>query len=500
MKGRTLGTERLLLGWLQRIGVKGCDVYKPASFLPASFLIVALLLALSPIYAQQPATNNGQSVASTSAPTAPIAPYAENGGSTGVGVLSPAGGQGLLVVQADTHVLSGAEMLGLGFLRAPQSFFDPMLSITQGADTGIVPGVVDSTTTVGGGFALDEQWARLHLITLYNGSRSFYHPNAPLPGSSQRLSFAPTLTFGRWVVRLRDDLTLAPQGGFNGLGLEGAALAGDAALTNVTPLLEPGDDVLTAWIERLDNTSFGEVDYSLSRRATMTFVGSDTELHFLHSGYIDSDNPHGRAGYTYLLTPRDSIGLVYDYSLMRFSGYSSQTQTHLAQFSFAHTLVGRWAFQLSAGPQFVRLEDFGPLSGNQWSWSLTSSLTYQTHHANYLLTYVRGVTSGAGVIIGAETNVATVTVSRTLSRYWLGILNAGYAQNQPLVGAGQFTDWFAGANLIAPMGRHFRAVLNYSYLQQTNTGVCIVANCGLTMGRNIGNVRLEWHPLGIPRE
>ena len=93
-------------------------------------------------------------------------------------------------------------------------------------------------------------------------------------------------------------------------------------------------------------------------------------------------------------------------SLMRFPGFSSQTQTHLAQFSFAHTLVGRWAFQLSAGPQFVRLEDFGPLSGDQWSWSLTSSLTYQTHHANYLLTYVRGVTSGAGVIIGAETNVA----------------------------------------------------------------------------------------------
>ena len=59
MKGRTLGTERLSLGRLQRIGVKDCDVYKPAPF-----LIVALLLALSPAHAQQPATNNGQSVAS----------------------------------------------------------------------------------------------------------------------------------------------------------------------------------------------------------------------------------------------------------------------------------------------------------------------------------------------------------------------------------------------------------------------------------------------------
>ena len=100
------------------------------------------------------------------------------------------------------------------------------------------------------------------------------------PGNSQHLSFAPTLTFGRWVVRSRDDLALAPQGGFNGLGFEGAPLAADTALTNVTPLLEPGDDILTAWTERLDNTSFGEVDYSLSRRTTMTFVGSYTVTAF----------------------------------------------------------------------------------------------------------------------------------------------------------------------------------------------------------------------------
>src|SRR4029077_17366482 len=132
-----------------------------------------------------------------------------------------------------------------------------------------------------------------------------------------------------------------------GLNIVGAPLsASDSVLTNVTPQIEPTQSIQTGWTERLDNTTLGEVDYSLSRRATVTLVGSYGLLHFLHSGFIDGNNSQGRAGYTYLLTHKDSIGITYDYSLMRFTGTPSRTESHLAQISFAHSLAGRWAFQV----------------------------------------------------------------------------------------------------------------------------------------------------------
>jgi hypothetical protein len=234
----------------------------------------------------------------------------------------------------------------------------------------------------------------------------------------------------------------------------------------------------------------------------MTLVGSYGLLHFLRPGYISGNTAQGRAGYTYLLTPRDSIGLTYDYALMRFTGAASSTQNHLVQLSFAHTLAGRWSFQLAGGPQFLLLENSGFSSGGRWTWSATSSLAYLTHHNGLSLGYFHGITGGSGVILGAETDALTGSISRSLAR-WLGSLNSGYTRNATLVASGssaQFNSWFAGAHLARPLGRHFRVGLNYSYQQQTGTGSCPVLSCGLSTARNVGSLSLEWHPLGVRTE
>jgi hypothetical protein len=47
----------------------------------------------------------------------------------------------------------------------------------QGVDTGIVPGNIDSVTSIGGSLALDQKWGRFQLITLYNGRKSLYRPD-----------------------------------------------------------------------------------------------------------------------------------------------------------------------------------------------------------------------------------------------------------------------------------------------------------------------------------
>jgi hypothetical protein len=471
----------------------------------AVFLVSAFLLALPAARAQQqPSRQSGQSTSQL--PLQPDATPGNDGNDVSVpatGILPPSGGNGSSQVQPDTHVLSGAEMLGLGSLRAHRSFFDPVLRITEGADAGLVPGKTDSTSLIGGGFALDQQWSRSHLIMQYYGSRILDYPDSVFDSSYHNLSFSQTITFGRWIVRLRDDLIISPQSNFGGLDIAGAPLpASDAALTSVTPQLEPAQTIQTGWAERVDNTPLGEVDYSLSRRSTVTLTGSYGLLHFLHSGFIDGNNPQGRAGYTYLLTPKDSIGITYNYSLMRFVGTPSRTQSHLAQVSFAHSILARWAFQLSAGPQLFQLESFGLPSGGQWTWSVTSNLTYHTRRTNYSLAYFREITSGSGVILGAETNGLTATISRSLTRNWVGSLNGGYARNTSLTPTqnSNFGYSFVGVNLGRPLGRHLHFDLNYQHQQQKSPGGCLVATCGLNMGRNIGSIGLEWHPLGARRE
>jgi hypothetical protein len=478
---------------------------KPNLYRVALFIIFTSLLALPAAWAQQPTVNGSQS-SDASQPLAPLAPGAATG-SSGTAA-SPAGSvsgdQASTQIQPDTHILSGAEMLGLGFLHAPHSFFDPVLRISEGADTGLVQGITESSTSIGGGFALDQQWGRFHLITQYYGAKLLYYPASSFSSSYHDLSFSPTLAFGRWAVHLREDLHVSPEQSFGGLDIAGAPLpASDAALTNVTPLLEPPETIATGWAERLDNTSLADIDYSLSRRSTVTLSGSYGLLHFFSPGYIDGNTVQGHVGYTYLLTPRDSMAITYNYSLMRFTGTTTRTVSHLAQLSFAHTLTARWSFQVAAGPQLFQLEGLGLSSGGQLTWSLTSGLTYQTHHNAYALQYFRGITGGSGVILGAETEGVTASISRALTRYWSGALNTGAARNTGLVPSQalpQFDYWFAGANVGRPLGRHFHINLNYAYQQQSQSGSCPVLSCGLNTERNVGSFSLEWHPLGVRRE
>jgi hypothetical protein len=478
---------------------------KPNLHRVALFIISASLLVLPAARAQQPAVNGSQP-SDASQPIAPLASSAATGSSGNATSLaaSASGDQASTQVQPDTHILSGAEMLGLGFLRAPHSFFDPVVRITLGADTGLVQGTTEDSGSIGGGFALDEQWGRFHLITQYYGAKLFYYPASSFSSSYHDLSFSPTLTFGRWVVHLRDDLRVSPEQSFGGLDIAGAPLpASDAALTSVTPLLEPPETIATGWAERLDNTALAEVDYSLSRRSTVTFSGSYGLLHFFQSGYIDGATAQGHAGYTYRLTPRDSMAVTYNYSLMSFTGTTTRTVSHLAQLSFSHTLAARWSFQVAGGPELLQFQGLGLPSGSQLTWSLTSSLNYLTHHNAYALQYFRGITGGSGVILGAETEGLTASVSRSLTRYWSGALNGGAAQNTGLVPSQalpQFDYWFAGGNIGRPLGRHLHFNLNYAYQRQTQSGGCAVLSCGLSTGRNAGSFTLEWHPLGVHRE
>ena len=88
----------------------------------------------------------------------------------------------------------------------------------------------------------------------------------------------------------------------------------------MAPTFVPDGSILTGQGDRLSDAILGEVDYRLSRRSTLTVGGSYGLLHFLTSGYIDSQNEAGQIGYGYQLDRKDTLGFVFYGDHFSFNG------------------------------------------------------------------------------------------------------------------------------------------------------------------------------------
>jgi hypothetical protein len=408
--------------------------------------------------------------------------------------------------QPDTHVLSSAETLGVGSLRGLRRIFDPALQISEFDETGLATGRATVVSNLGGSLDMDQHWGRYHLAVAYNGAEVIYQPSyygmRYVPYHD--LSISPEILLGRWTFRLRDSGLYSWGTGFGGLFTGGPALGAHySPLNSIQPSLAPNGTIQTGLARQLNNTALGEVDYAFSHRTTLTVVGSYGLMHFLNPGYINSQSVNGRVGYNYALSAGNSISLSYDYNRISFGGASNRLQTDLVQMSFGRKITGRLAFQLGAGPQLLRLENFGSSGSRQLSWSAFGALTYNLPRTGYSLSYFRGVTAGSGVFFGSKSQTITGTVNREFTRFWSASVKGGYAINDGLVPngflAGRFDNWFAGASLNRQIGRQIHFSLSYGFQRQTSGGggVCPVLSCGLPGSlsfRQFG-ATLQWHPL-----
>jgi hypothetical protein len=413
---------------------------------------------------------------------------------------------GLTQTQPDTHALSGVEELTTGSLLRLTDMFDPGLSFS---DLGYsAPGQAGSTTltsgaTVVGTLAAAKAWAGSNLEFGYGGSDTYYYPTAflgprNLPSHNAGLSL--TIVDKRWTFRLRDSFLYSWQAGFGNLFTGGPASEGQLnQLAAVQPSLNPLGTVLTGFARQVNDLSSAEVDYSVSRRTTLTLSGSYQLLDFLTSGYLSSHTVSGRAGYNYALNSKNTFALLSEYDSTSYSGTTSRFDSSLIEMSFGRKITGRLAFQVAAGPELTSFHNFGASNAQQLSWSVSSSLTRETPRTDYFVSYLRAVTPGSGVNFGSHTNTVTGSVSRRFAESWSGSINGGYAANTALVPsiifASTFKNWFAGANLGKQVGRHLSLGLSYQYQRQiVGSGACPVLSCGVVPAYQVFGVTMHWHP------
>jgi hypothetical protein len=472
-------------------------------------IIPALALTLVLYSSASRAQDQQQDQQQDNAPQAPIPPVQPPDSSDGGAhqLPAPAGrdlfGTGSPSVDTsigdDSRPLAGAEAFGVGLPTGTHNLFDAALHLSTGGDTGIQPGETNFTLSAGGLAALNHSWSRNQFTAQYSGAETLYRPAAFGDSAFQDLSAEQTIRWRRTTLRLRDDFVQSSGATFGGLSTGGPGLTTAGLTTAVAPTFVPSQTILTGQGDRLSDFILGEVDYARSRRSTLTFAGSYGLLHFLTSGYINSQSEDGRVGYGYKIDRKNTLGFYYDYDNTSYGGGTVASNT--IQATYGRLLAARTALQISGGPQFFTSTG-GP---NTLSWSAYATITQRIRRTNLSASYGRGVTNGSGVLLGSETQTATGSISSVVWRVWNPSITGGYTRNNSLAtsttaaGLAQYANWFGAANFGRLWDRIIQTNFSYGLQRQTQNGGCPVLSCGPATLRQVFTFTVDFHirPIGI---
>jgi hypothetical protein len=420
-------------------------------------------------------------------------------------------------VTPDQNTLAGAAPFTLGSLQHSRNIFDPAISFSQiGQAVPDTSGntVLTGVSVVSGSLNFNRTWSQYHFNAIYNGGETFnigYGAATSYFGATSPhyqfhdLSVTQEADWARWHVLFRDDFRASPGAAFTGQGVGGPGLSAQfasvlgASLNSFAAGFVPSETINTGEAMRYRNAVLGQAEYSFSRRSAFTFSGSYGLLHFAVPGYISSSMFNVQAGYDYLLDPSNSVAVLATYGKIDYTGTGSSTTDYVAALAYGRKITGRLAFQIAAGPQEIHFAGAGGVGNFQLLFaSINSGLTYERRRSGISVSFVRGLTGGSGVYLGATSNTFSSTAHYQFTRFWTGSVNGGYALNNSLAAAGvattQFDNWFVGANLGRRVGQHAQINFNYGASKQNSPAICPVVNgCGGTGLLQTFGMSVNWH-------
>lgn len=455
-----------------------------------------------------------------------IPPTGAQGGNSAQGMNPVSAGNENLSTAVPVVPLTGARDFGPGSSGGGHSYLLPAFIWTGFADTGIngQPGFsnVETRSVYLGNLTLERLKSHSQTDLDLAGGASFYSKSlrashaAPPPsyGTLVQAKLSETLDWRRWQVLLSDQVMYLPESafgfsGFGGLnsfagGLGGGALGNQP---NLNPTLLPNQSILTGNSRRVANTAVAEVAYHPGARSEITVTGLYGLLNFLDPGFVDNNYWGLLAGYNYQLNRRDEFGINYSHYLYKFSGSNFELLDRGFQLFYRHQLTGKLSLEIAAGPTLNQIAQ--PLGAGvvaRGFWSTFDSLKYRAGRTNAELTFARYLSGGGGVLLGAESDMARLTVGRQLARRFRGSLDFGHVFNQSLVQQTsvqrrtKYETWEAGFNFSREVGERLSFYLNYNAQRQTtNNSLCFTADCGTVHLRQVGGIGINWHgrPIGL---
>jgi hypothetical protein len=355
-----------------------------------------------------------------------------------------------------------------------------------------------------GSLSLLDAWSHAQLSLNYYGGGFISNDKALGSGSYQQFGVTQDFNFGRLQVRFLDQFSYLPEsqfgfGGATNLATPGAGGTLAPSLPGLSTNISPNQSIFSAVGPRYSNAFAPQITYDLSPRGSVTVAGSYGILRFVDGGNFGNDNLLGSFGYNYVLTPRDSIGVVYRFSTFHFAGNPQAIGDQTASFAYSRKITGRLALQLEGGPDFTQLRI--PVSGKSslLSGSGRASLNYAFQRGGLALSYNHGVTGGAGILVGSSTDYVTLTGNRQISQRWNATGSFGYAANRSIANVlsantqQTFNSWFITAGLTRLLTPDANFVLGYTARFQTSSAaVCPSPACAATFTQHQISVGFQW--------
>lgn len=415
-------------------------------------------------------------------------------------------------LQPDERPLTGFQLPTVGTPTERHSYWVPGVSYynfiqsngtSQGGGNGW-----NSNNYLSGNISLLQNWSRSQLTVNYSGGGDFSTDSAIGNGWFQQFDATQTFTWERWRLTLLDDFAYLPQSQFGfgsgtGLSLPGVGGTLGGVTTGLGGQFNPGQSIFTAIGPRYTNTFGTQINYSLTRRSSVTLGGIMSLLRFSDAGNIESNEYLGNIGYNYQITRLDTIGIVYRYSSLHFLGLAQAIGDQSIQLAYGRKITGRLALQLTGGPEITHFRvPEGTSTKTQYvAGTGSATLTYQVEKGSIAGSYFHGVTAGSGVFVGATTDQVTGTAVRKLSRVWSGTANLGYSRNRSvqstaaLIGSNtNFNTFYGSVSAVRPLGRNANLSLGYTaYVERTSNSVCAGSNCASDFTTHQLQVGLRWH-------
>ena len=362
---------------------------------------------------------------------------------------------------------------------------------------------------------LQRLWERYQLGLDYVGGGVLYAGRARQNGQTHELNFITRASWRTGSIALRDSARYLPDGTFGGSfggGLAGGGLGGigggglGSAGGERFSFFGSNSFGAIGVFPRLMNLTSLDLQQSMSPRSAFTLSGGYNIVHFTQSTgglLIDSHQTSAQAGYNYTINRRNKIALVYGFQHFQFPTASGLSfSTHIVQILYGYQITGRTSLLFGAGPQFTDLAS--PTSGRtlKLSASARASLQYKFPRTTMTIAYDRFNSAASGFFAGATTDVARLSVSRPLSRRWVGSAHIGYAHNKRLqtafvgVHAGTYQSGFGSLRLNRIFSRSLHGFLFYEFNELAfDSGLCTSSSpCNRITNRNVAGIGISWHP------
>jgi hypothetical protein len=446
---------------------------------------------------------------------------------------APAIGQATpTVMSAENPPISSMDAASLEPNLRPRSLFVAGVVGSESLDTNVNEEATGNTslhsvTRLLGGATLQRLWSRYDFGAAYVGGVGFYPGVSPVVRNIQELQAQQSVSWKTGQASLRDSFSYLPEGSFGagayggasgfqlglggldqGIGMVGMNFGGQYGVLGSAQYGTLGE------APRITNVTLLNVVQELSPRSAITVGGSYGVVHFTgpnQFGFINSALAGAEAGYSYAVTRRDQVGLIYGYRAFRYPAPFEGIDTHILQALYGHRVSGRMDLVLGAGPQWTIFtgNNSGSSAGtvppttdaNRLTVSARASLTYRFSRTYADLSYHRMDTTGSGLFAGALSDIVRASLVHEVARRWHATVDVGFAHNDRLqngsqqVAAGSFDYIFAGGGIEREFNRSFGIFASYQYNHQIlNDYKCsgdTVCNGGTS--RQVVTFGATWH-------